>query len=215
MSRFRPALVLAAIAAIVSALVIMTYNLTYVDTSNILTKKQVAAAVAIYGGAEEDYSVVPAEVWQPVLEVTEEEWQPMFVGSVHEDLSRVTKVIKKNDGGLAFEVTVKGYKEGYVLLVGINEYGAVAGVAVVSTGEETPDVGTKTADEAYLAQFKGYDYPVTIVTTKPRHVGEIQAVTGATYSSKGVAKAVNIALEAYHLCAEHVNFDTDEGGGAE
>lgn len=209
MSRFKPALVLAAIAAIVSALVIITYNLTYVDTSGIITDKQAAAAVAIYGGAAEDYSVVPAEVWKPALEVSEDEWQPMFVGSDHEDLSRVTKVIEKNDGSLAFEVTVKGYKEGYTLLVGINEYGAVAGVSAVSTGEETKDLGTKTADPAYLEQFKGFDYAVTIVTSKPKNVGEIQAVTGATYSSKGVAKAVNIALEAYAL----LNNDTANGGG--
>lgn len=203
MSRFKPALVLAAIAAIVSALVIITYNITYVDTSNILTKKQAAAVISVYGGTEEDYSVVPAEVWQPVLEASD-----------HEDLSRVTKVIKKNDGGLAFEVTVKGYKEGYTLLVGVDEE-AVAGVAVVSFGEETPNLGTKTADPDYLAQFEGYSSAVTIVTSAPKNEGEIQAVTGATYSSKGVAKAVNIALEAYHLCAELVNFNTDGGGEAE
>ena len=40
-------------------------------------------------------------------------------------------------------------------------------------------------------------------------------MTGATYSSKGVAKAVNIALEAYQLCAELVDFNTDGGGEAE
>lgn len=200
MSRFRPALVLAIIAAIVSALVIITYNLTYVDTSGIITDKQAAAAVAVYGGAAEDYSVVAAEEWQPVLEAAD-----------NEELLRVTKVIKKNDGSLAFEVTVKGYKEGYTLLVGVDE-GAVAGVAAVSTGEETKDLGTKTADPDYLEQFKGFDYAVTIVTTKPKNEGEIQAVTGATYSSKGVAKAVNIALEAYALLN---NDKADEGGEAE
>ncbi len=200
MSRFRPALVLAIIAAIVSALVIITYNLTYVDTSGIITDKQAAAAVAVYGGAAEDYSVVAAEEWQPVLEAAD-----------NEELLRVTKVIKKNDGSLAFEVTVKGYKEGYTLLVGVDE-GAVAGVAAVSTGEETKDLGTKTADPDYLAQFEGYSSAVTIVSSQPKNEGEIQAVTGATYSSKGVAKAVNIALEAYAL----LNNDTaDEGGEAE
>ena len=56
----RPALTLAAIVAIISALLIITYNATYVDTSGILTDKQSAAAVAVYGGAAEDYEVVPA-----------------------------------------------------------------------------------------------------------------------------------------------------------
>lgn len=197
MSRFKPALVLAAIAAIVSALVIITYNLTYVDTSAIITDKQAAAAISVYGGAAEDYSVVPAEEWKPVLDASD-----------NEELSRVTKVIKKNDGRLAYEVTVKGYKEGYTLLVGV-ENGAVAGVAAVSTGEETKDLGTKTAEPAYLEQFKGSSSAVTIVSSKPKNENEIQAVTGATYSSKGVAKAVNIALEAYAL----LNDDTANGGG--
>ncbi len=197
MSRFKPALVLAAIAAIVSALVIVTYNLTYVDTSNIITDKQAAAAVAIYGGEAEDYSVVSAD-----------EWQPLFDAAANEELSRVTKVIEKNDGSLAFEVSVKGYKEGYTLLVGVDK-GAVAGVAAVSTGEETKDLGTKTAAPDYLAQFEGCSSAVTIVTSAPKTEGEIQAVTGATYSSKGVAKAVNIALEAYAL----INNDTANGGG--
>lgn len=197
MSRFKPALVLAAIAAIVSALVIITYNLTYVDTSGIITDKQAAAAVAIYGGAAEDYSVVPAE-----------SWQPLFSAADNTELSRVTKVIEKNDGSLAFEVKAKGYKDGYILLVGIKD-GAVAGVAAVSTGEETPGVGTKTADEAYLAQFEGCTSAVTIVSSAPKNEGEIQAATGATFSSKGVAKAVNIALDAYAILENN----TANGGG--
>lgn len=197
MIQFKPALVLAAIAAIVSALVIITYNVTYVDTSNILTKKQAAAVIAVYGGAEEDYSVVPVE-----------EWQPKFEAAENKELSRVTKVISNIDGRVAFEVTVKGYKEGYTLLVGV-ENGFVAGVAVVSTGEETPNLGTKTADPAYLSQFKGATTEITIVKNEPKNDGEIQAVTGATYSSKGVANAVNIALEAYEL----LNNETANVGG--
>ncbi len=186
-TQFRPALVLAAIAAIVSALVIVTYNVTYVDTSAILTEKQAAAVVSVYGGTAEEYSVVPAEQWQPLLDA-----------AADEQLSRVTKVIKKADGSLAFEVVVKGYKEGYDILVGVRD-GAVAGVSVVSTGEETQNLGTKTAEPSYLEQFKGISGEAVIVKSKPKNENEIQAVTGATYSSKGVASAVNIALRAYGI----------------
>ena len=190
MSSFRPALVLAAIAAIVSALVIITYNITYVDTSAILTDKQAAAAVAVYGGAEEDYSVMPVADWQPILHADE-----------NSDLCRVKKIISHKDGSLAFEVVVKGYKEGYDILVGVKD-GAVAGLSVISTGEETPNLGTKTADPTYLESFIGADGTVTIVRSAPKSDNEIQAVTGATYSSKGVASAVNIALEAYKTLNE-------------
>ena len=183
--KIKPALILAAIAAIVSALCIITYNVTYVDTSGILTEKQAAAAVSIYGGSAQVYSVVPAEQWSALF-------------AADEQLSRVTKIIRKSDGSLAFEVVVKGYKEGFDLLVGVKD-GAVAGVAAVSTGEETKDLGTKAAAPEYLERFSGLSGKVTIVKNEPKNDGEIQAVTGATYSSKGVANAVNIALGAYGI----------------
>lgn len=186
-AKLKPVIVLAAITAIISALIIITYNVTYVDTTNLLTEKQAKAVISIYGGTEADYEVVPREQWEYKLAL-----------SSYGDMQRVQKVIKKSDGSLAFEVVVKGYKEGYDLLVGVKD-DAVAGVAVISTGEETPGLGTKTADSSFLELFKGKE-SVTIVKGKPASDNEIQAVTSATYSSKGVAQAVNIALSAYKYC---------------
>ncbi len=181
----RPALTLAAIVAIISALIIVMYNVTYVDTSGILTDKQSAAVVAVYGGSEEDYSVVPAEEWEQKL-------------ADLPDLARIIKVIEKNDGSLAFDIKSKGYKDGFDILVGVKD-GAVAGVAVVSVGEETPGLGTKTNDPAFLDNFKGISGEAKIVKSAPAADGEVQAVTSATFSSRGVAKAVNIALAAYEM----------------
>ncbi len=181
----RPALTLAAVVALISALVIIMYNVTYVDTSGILTDKQSAAAVAVYGGAAEDYSVVPAEEWQSKLDG-------------FEDIDRIIKVIEKNDGSLAFDIKSKGYKDGFDILVGVQD-GKVAGVAVVSVGEETPGLGTKTNAPAFLDNFKGIAGEAVIVKSAPAADNEVQAVTSATFSSKGVAKAVNIALTAYDM----------------
>lgn len=192
MSTFKPVIVLAAISAIVSALIIITYNLTYVDTSNLLTDKQKNAIISIYGGSEEEYEVIPAEDWQPVLLLEDDT-----------DLSRVTKLIRKADGSVAFEVVVKGYKEGYDLMVGVKD-GAVAGVSVVSVGSETPELGTKTADPSFLERFKGKSGEVVIVKTTPAAENEVQGVTSATRSSNGVAKAVNIALAAYNKLKDNI-----------
>lgn len=181
----RPALTLAAIVAIISALIIVMYNVTYVDTSGILTDKQSAAAIAVYGGTEADYSVVPAEEWEQKLEKLP-------------DIARVIKVIEKNDGSLAFDIKSKGYKDGFDILVGVKD-GAVAGVAVVSVGEETPGLGTKTNDPEFLDNFKGISGEAKIVKSTPAADNEVQAVTSATFSSRGVAKAVNIALAAYEM----------------
>ncbi len=181
----KPALVLAAIAALISFLIIVVYNMTYVDTSNILTDKQSAAVIEIYGGTSDDYSVVPAEKWSELFS--------------EGDLSRISKVIRKNDGSLAFETVVKGYKNGFDIMVGVKD-DKVSGVSIVSVGEETPGLGTKTNNPEFLDKFKGISGEAVIVKSEPSAQGEVQAVTSATFSSKGVAKAVNIALEAYKKC---------------
>ncbi len=186
MDKVKPVIVLALIAALISGLVIVVYNATYVDTSNIVTDKQAAAVTEIYGGTKDDYEVVPAE-----------KWQDMFSDG---DLSKITKVIKNKDGSLAFEAVVKGYKNGYDIMVGVKD-GKVAGVSVVSVGEETPGLGTKTNDPAFLGLFKGKSGEVVIVKNKSNPAdNEVNGVTSATFSSKGVASAVNIALKAYEKC---------------
>lgn len=192
----RPALTLAAVVAIISALVIVTYNATYVDTSNILTDKQSAAAVDIYGGSAEDYSVVPAQTTTDDDGNVTVGWEEKLED--FEDIDRIIKIIEKSDGSLAFDIKSKGYKDGFDILVGVKD-GAVAGVSIISVGEETPGLGTKTNDPDFLSKFEGMSGEVTITKSAPSADNEVQAVSSATYSSKGVAKAVNIALAAYEI----------------
>lgn len=187
--KLKPVYVLALIAAIISGLIIVVYNLTYVDTTNILTDKQAAAVTAIYGGTKDDYEIVP---------LTDSEGQPTELSKKLTDAGLdIAKLIrKKSDGSLAFECLVKGYKKGFDIMVGVKD-GAVAGVAIVSVGEETPGLGTNTNDPGFLNNFKGISDKATIVKTAPSAAGEVQAVTSATFSSRGVATAVNTALEAF------------------
>lgn len=191
--KIKPICVLALVAAIISGLVIVVYNLTYVDTSNILTDKQAAAVTSIYGGVKEDYEVVPlAETNSNGDKVATD-----IANKLTDAGLNVAKVVKKTeDGSLAFEFLVKGYKSGFDIMVGVKD-GAVAGVAIVSVGEETPGLGTNTNDPEFLDNFKGISDKATIVKTAPSAAGEVQAVTSATFSSRGVATAVNTALEAF------------------
>ena len=97
-------------------------------------------------------------------------------------------------------MVVKGYKNGFDIMVGVKD-GAVSGVAVVSVGEETPGLGTNTNNPEWLANFNGKTGEVVIVKNKTNPAdNEVNAVTSATFSSKGVAKAVNLALKAYNAC---------------
>ncbi len=188
--KIKPILIPAIIIALISALVIIVYNMTYIDTSTVVTDKQLAAVTQIYG--EGEYSVVPVKDYPDAIVDIDKD------GNRTCNISGLTKVIRKSDGSLAFDCVVKGYKSGFDIMVGVKD-GAVSGVAIVSVGEETPGLGTNTDNPDWLAYFKNKTGEVTIVKNKPNPAdNEVNAVTSATFSSKGVAKAVNIALGAYN-----------------
>ncbi len=180
-SKIKPALVLALITVFISALLIVAHNLTYVDTSGIITDKLREKCVQLMG--EGDFSMM-----------TEEAWSNSFSYNKPEEIERV---ILKDDGSVAYEVVVSGYsKNGLDLLIAMNKDGSVKGISVAGISE-TPGLGTKVNDSAFLDKFSGKNEAVSIVKTAPKNENEIEAVTSATYSSKGVAKAVNIAITAY------------------
>lgn len=79
-----------------------------------------------------------------------------------------------------------GYGGDINLMVGIDTDGKVSGISFVSMSE-TPGVGTKVKGEGFVSQFLGLSENAVI--------GEnVDGISGATFSSKGVAEAVNNAL---------------------
>ncbi|MBR1591935.1 MAG: FMN-binding protein [Ruminococcus sp.] len=99
------------------------------------------------------------------------------------------------DGKTAVHVCTDGYsKDGINILVGIDENGAVSGIEFVSLGE-TPGLGSKVRDiPDFRRQFYGEsEYPV-----------DVDAVSGATFSSRGMQKAVSEALEVYNTNKEAI-----------
>lgn len=180
MNQFKPTIVLTAITVITSLLLIVTHIFTYVDTSGIITDKLMAACVEAMG--EGEFAIVS-------------DWQAD--GYSIEKPENVEKLIKKSDGSIAFEIVTNGYsKNGLDLLIAMNTDGSVKAVSVVSV-TDTPGLGTKVNDSTFLAQFSGRIGQLTAVKNQPKSDNEVQAVTGATYSSKGVTEAVNIAVEVY------------------
>jgi len=167
---FKPAIVLTVITVIISAVLIITANFMP-DTSGVITDKLRNKCVELMGEGE----------FELVLD------KP--------DL--VDKMIVKDDGSVAFEITVRGYKpDGLTLLVAMNGDGSVRGVAVIAVRDD-PGIGTKVEDPGFLSRFVNADSPVSIVRGTPKDDNEIEGITGATYSAKGVADAVNIAMEVY------------------
>ena len=180
MNQFKPTIVLTAITTVVALLLVLTHSLTYVDTSGIITDKLMSACVEAMG--EGDFAIVS-------------DWQAEGYGIEKPD--NVEKLIKKSDGSIALEIITNGYsKNGLDLLVAMNADGSVKAVSIVSVSD-TPGLGTKVQDSNFLAQFDGKTGHLEVTKNQPKSDNEIQAVTGATYSSTGVTNAVNIAIDVY------------------
>ncbi|HDZ89807.1 MAG: RnfABCDGE type electron transport complex subunit G [Deltaproteobacteria bacterium] len=97
---------------------------------------------------------------------------------------------------VAFETFGKGFGGAMGVIVGVNlENDEIVGVGV-TTHSETPGVGSKAkTDPEFTAQFKGLSLldPFKVKADG----GEIDALSGATISSRGVCGAVVEAGEIY------------------
>lgn len=105
----------------------------------------------------------------------------------------VTKVYASNSG-YAVEVTPAGFGGAIDMMVGVDREGKVLGIRIISHAE-TPGLGASAASENaagenFRAQFVGKEG--TLAVTKDG--GEIDALTGATVTSRAVTAGVNAAL---------------------
>ena len=107
--------------------------------------------------------------------------------------------VGKFDGkakAVAFESSGKGYGGDVGLMVGINiEDEKLVGVGV-TTHAETPGMGEKAkSDPSFAAQFKGVliDKPIQVTNDG----GVINAISGATITSRAVCTAATEASDAY------------------
>ena len=80
-----------------------------------------------------------------------------------------------------------GYKSKIEVMTAVNADGSIIGVTVTGCADESPGIGQKVGSEkSFTDQFTGQSTSA-----------EADAITGATFSSKAVTKAVNNALEKF------------------
>jgi electron transport complex protein RnfG len=92
-------------------------------------------------------------------------------------------------------VSGKGYGGDVWLMVGLKPNGVIHDIAVLEH-KETPGLGTKMADPEFKDQFKGKnpsDFNIDVV----KDGGEIDALTGATITSRAFAQATRLAHETF------------------
>lgn len=99
------------------------------------------------------------------------------------------------DAGWVAATTTSGSQGAIDMMVGVDTEGKVTGVSVVKHSE-TPNIGTKVvSDQSVLDRFIGMSRDGGEITVNAGS-NRFDGVTGATYSSKGVAAGVNAALAA-------------------
>ena len=90
---------------------------------------------------------------------------------------------------------MKGYGGDVKIMTGIDKNGAVTGISPLELNE-TAGLGMKAQNASFLDQFKGKVKDIA-VNKNSASGNEIQALTGATITSKAVTAAVNEALSYY------------------
>ena len=118
--------------------------------------------------------------------------------------SELMAIYQTKDGsGYAIEVGPSGFSGTIDMIVGINADGSIAGISVVSN-TETAGIGTKVcadkpnkAGVGVLSQFIGMtatkDNPFTVNTGS----NEVDAISGATVTTKAITRGVNAASLVY------------------
>lgn len=102
----------------------------------------------------------------------------------------INAVYRADDLGYVVDVTVNGFGGAINMMVGVDAEGRVAGVSIVSHSE-TASLGANCTREDFRSQFSGAEG--TLAVTKDG--GSIEALTGATVTSRAVTNGVNLAVE--------------------
>ncbi len=92
--------------------------------------------------------------------------------------------------GKIFEIKTLGYGGYIYLAVGIDNELKIKGVKVIKHSE-TPGLGSKITKKEFLEQFN--EKTVDQIYLKPK--GEIDAITGATISSKAIVEGIRKLIE--------------------
>ena len=111
----------------------------------------------------------------------------------------------KKDGELVASAirsySPKGYGGNVWLMVGLLPDGLINSIAVLEH-KETPGLGTKMNDQEFKDQFIGQS-PKTMNMSVEKDGGEIDALTGATITSRAFSEATQLAFDMYMKGGQH------------
>lgn len=168
-------------AVLASICIVVTLALS---STNMLTENKIATL------AEQTQN----EAMSKLIEADEYPIQTSSLSSGEIDYNTAVK-----DGetvGYIFVVDTKGYGSTVSVMTAVNTDGTIAAVEILDASNETPGLGQNVTKQDFFTQFTNLTDNITVIKggTASADNNEINAVTGATISSKAVTKAVNEAL---------------------
>lgn len=190
----KPAGVLLVVCVVVTAALAFTYSATRDAISERAALEAEEARMKVHGEAERFEEIIGLD-------------------RIYEDKTGLATVKQASTGykgdtvtGHVFSVVVKGYGGDLHMTVGIDITGNITGVNI-GENSETPGLGSKITENRFLSQFDGINpqEPLKVVKTASTKPEEIDAVSGATISSRAVISGVQAAVEAARFVREMKN----------
>ena len=157
----------------------------------VITAVMAAALAGVNSITEERIAAAKAEkTAQAISAVLDNGASAVEVPYSTEGDTIVTKVYK-NENGYAVQVSPSGFAGAIDMMVGVDNDGNVTGISII-THTETAGLGAVAAaknakGEAFRGQFEGLSGTLSVGD-------QIDAISGATITSKAVTEGVNAAL---------------------
>jgi len=98
--------------------------------------------------------------------------------------------------GWVCKVASPGYSSNIVMLIGINSEGEL-GKVIILEQKESPGLGTNVTDPEFIEQKAIAEAKVNQELKVIKDGGEVQAITGATISSRAVLRGINQVFQFY------------------
>ncbi len=135
--------------------------------------------------------VLPAFDNNPVEDIK------MIKSEKAKDSIEVYPAYLKNEfvGAAIIGITNKGFSGLIKIMVGFKPDGTIQNIEVLEQ-KETPGLGTKIKDEKFLSQFRNKN-PLLFNLKVAKDGGEVDALTGATITSRAFGEATQMAFDEF------------------
>lgn len=139
-------------------------------------------------------AALTAEKTQKAIEAVLPGGGEKMAEGTYTDGTGLVSAVYAGENGYAVEVNPVGFDSAITMMVGVGKDGCVLGIDIIDHSE-TAGLGAvaaadTSAGEAFRSQFVGMSGTLAVA----KDGGEVDALTGATITSRGVTTGVNAAL---------------------